>query len=377
MLVNANTRGQCGKSNRPKCSCCNRHSNKQASKIQKYHSINARSKLSIVNEQSERKLGSNKNPINILSIAVTDEKPLYDATHKFSAIKRDSEMPASRNLSITSDTKRPCNHVKRSELLPNRFTFIRARSYASSCNDNSSSYSKLTFQSTLKADTVKSSLLVRRSQNSKNESFSDSFQNEDYGLSRFSCGLSKIGQCAMLKTYEDELYSKMKMKFPKNHFPRVQTPLFNTNADLKPDKQLSSSSLSRSLSCTSLTSIADDSNPATQRKTTTSESSWDTTGSGLDSDNSKKYQISKQIEDAMEILDDLVKIKSGARNDTIEINDLVFDFQKRNDQDGKNRPTESNTCDPTSIEETLMIDNTIKKYERWHFNWTRILTDMF
>jgi hypothetical protein len=356
MLKNTNTKGQCTKFNKNKCNCCSRHSSKSNSKTQRNYfssTLKARLKNDVKNDETsacKKATEQNRNPCEIIITVNDNDKPTLTRDQRKLSVFNRRDTVVYRH-SIVSEAKRG-----RPEILPNRFNFsTRQRSHNGSCYDNS--FGKFAYQSVLKNETPKSSPIIRRSRSSKNESFTESFQNEDYETGRFSCGLSKIGQCAMLKTYEDELYSKMKMKFPKNHFPRVETPLFNTNVDLKQVKKPSRSSLSSSVSCTSLTSLTDDN---TLRKTNTSISSWDT----FENEHSKKYQVSKQIEDAMEILDDLVKIKSLNQIEPFRMDDLVFNLQVK-DQD------------KASVENSLMIDNTIKKYERWHFNWSRMLTDMF
>lgn len=108
---------------------------------------------------------------------------------------------------------------------------------------------------------------------------------------KFGSSLSKDGQCALLKTYEDELFKRLKEHFPREYLPRIKTAMFKQN---KKDYFNDDSSLDRI------------SSPASSMCTSSEMS-----------EQKRRIKISKQIRSAMEIIDDLSKLTND--NDGTEI----------------------------------------------------------
>ena len=303
-----------------------------------------------------------KKPRNVAEVSITindasfsDSKddyldvPMPTDSRKYSismfrdSIPVDHEMEYQRSASLVPSFK-PSSQTRKSDLLPNKLSMVKAKAFVSTPNDSPSNK------------------LNRRSRSSF---MCDSFQNEEANEYRFSCGLSKIGQCAMIKSYEDEIYNKLKMKFPKTYFPRVRTPLFNLNTNPQACSSslsytASNTLLSLSPSCTSINSFQD-----CKSNTPLVVSPWDILKH--ENENISKYSITKQIEDAMEILDDLSKIKPETIEESVQPITVKLVKMGRC----------PSFIDNNAATNSLIMDNTFKKYEIWHFNWTKMLTDMF
>ena len=202
-------------------------------------------------------------------------------------------------------------------------------------------------------------------------------QDELVGELKFTTSLSKIGQCAMLKSYEDELYMKLKLKFPKQHLPRVNTPTFNLQSSATRTNDISTTPSLCSLP--SYSSFAS-TNSTITRKTYQSISSWDL--NAPENEQIRKFQVSRQIEEAMEILDDINKIKSDGKESKNQIKEDEVDILSNASNDYRyDSDRRDSFIDIDSIDLHKYGSNdaekAIKKYEKWQHNWSRMLNDMF
>ena len=189
---------------------------------------------------------------------------------------------------------------------------------------------------------------------------------------KFSNILSDDGQCAILKTYEDEMYKQIKSRLPKKSIPRISTPIFNMKLNKKQQNRshsnnnnhhthhaqtssFSSSTLSPSPSSStssisslpsSTPSSASNSNhnsssklnaflkstPITKMsisRSTNGHSSRDVNDEVLNAQ--KTIEINKQIKSAMQILDDLAKCdqKPKAEKKTTTSSTLQAELEPR------------------------------------------------
>lgn len=85
---------------------------------------------------------------------------------------------------------------------------------------------------------------------------------------KFANILSSDGQCAILKTYEDELYKQIKERMPKKSIPRISTPIYNMK--LNKQQKASTSSIS---TVASNDSVASKFAPSTSSSSSSSSSS--------------------------------------------------------------------------------------------------------
>jgi hypothetical protein len=108
---------------------------------------------------------------------------------------------------------------------------------------------------------------------------------------KFGSSLSKDGQCAMLKTYEDELCKRLKEHFPREYLPRIKTAMFKLNT-----KHYYNDNSSQERSSSPTSSICTLSDMSEQKR---------------------RLKVSKQIRSAMEIIDDLGKLTND--NDGTEV----------------------------------------------------------
>jgi hypothetical protein len=185
---------------------------------------------------------------------------------------------------------------------------------------------------------------------------------------KFTTSLSPCGQCAMLKSYEDEIYKQIKITYPKKIVPRVCTPIYNLKLQMNTNikKGINSNEFIRESSSNSslLSTHSSYSEDNQLRNVNGSESSH------LEDENFekiKKYEINKQIQVAMEILDELSKQRklmstsgliaaSGLRDKPLSLNPNLFYM---------------NVIDSEKMNEI------IKKYESWHAKWSQMLTKYF
>ena len=161
--------------------------------------------------------------------------------------------------------------------------------------------------------------------------------------SKFSSSLSKTGQCAILKTYEDEIYSQLKMRNPRRNLPRVSTAEFNSKSKSKCSKDLSelgSSSPTLLLTCVdSCCDVADEN--FTETNVTFEE------------------MIEKQIDKAKKILDDIARVNKTEQSER-DAGQNFFLSENGSNSFWSDR-----------------LGSVVRDYEEWHRKWSRMLNKMF
>lgn len=171
---------------------------------------------------------------------------------------------------------------------------------------------------------------------------------------KFGSILSTTGQCALLKAYEDELYNQIRNKYPKTPIPRISTCIFNSRVNHENKQKLLDSSTLISLDTYSSNSLIADSNVMTTHdmtdKSTISVGLFSSSKNNLTNpvDDLNKLRINKQIDDAMQILDEIGKEK-------------LFTKPKFN----------------AELEENSKMKDIVRKYERWQKRWSRMFDEMF
>jgi hypothetical protein len=192
----------------------------------------------------------------------------------------------------------------------------------------------------------------------------------------FTASLSKIGQCAMIKSYEDELYSKLKSKYPQKDLPRVNTPTFNF--------QTSSRKSVDSMSTPSLWSMPSYSS-FTSSLTAKTDGTIQTPYLNINAPENaelRKHRVSRQILEAKKILDEIKNIKKENYDpmdndcETETISDLPssnkYSLDKRNSYID---------IDSIGLHKMRLENNpgtlAIKRYQNWQKNWSRMLNELY
>ena len=165
---------------------------------------------------------------------------------------------------------------------------------------------------------------------------------------KLSSVLSKTGQCAILKCYEDEIFKEIKWRIPDRYFTRITTPLFDLNSG---DSQYSDIWELGSVRSESVFSeISEPNKHNTEEKL-------------------RNYLVDKHISAAMEILDDLKKITP--RNECSEESD---DSQNCALSDSGSVITELRTNE-SDVDQ--LINQICRKYSKWIGEWSRMLKIFF
>ena len=191
----------------------------------------------------------------------------------------------------------------------------------------------------------------------------------------FTSSLSKIGQCAMIKSYEDELYSKLKSKFPQKDLPRVSTPTFNFQTSSKKSVgNISTPSLWSIPSCSSFTSSLSVKTEDTAQTPCININAPENT-------ELRKHRVSKQILEAKEILDDIKKIKKENFDEEYEdeietISDLPSSIKYSIDKRNSYIDIDSINLHKLRLENN-QGEQTIQKYQNWQKNWSRMLHELY
>ena len=181
----------------------------------------------------------------------------------------------------------------------------------------------------------------------------------------------------MLKSYEDELYSKLKSKFPKKYLPRISTPTFNLQTSAR--KSIDSSKIPSLSSMPSYSSI-------TSNSTITQKTNSDTTLPTLETttdetEEMKKQRVGRQVQEAKRILDYINNIKPDSLNQINEDEEDNNSSTTSNYMLGANRRMSSIDIDSIELHKMRLDKNygelAIKKYERWQNNWSKMLKEMF
>jgi hypothetical protein len=173
-----------------------------------------------------------------------------------------------------------------------------------------------------------------------------------------SCSLSKTGLCAIMKTYEDEMYKQLKIRNPRQNLPRITTAAFNASS--RAQKVANSHSDPNECKSSRSSLASNESNEDEER---------------ADAERLLKEAVpleslvNRQVEKAMKILNELGECKYYHHHNAHNYEDL-----NRNSL---------NVCDDNTSNETSFAVpddefNTIaKKYESWHLKWSRMLDKFF
>lgn len=158
---------------------------------------------------------------------------------------------------------------------------------------------------------------------------------------KLTSSFTKTAQCAMLKTYEDQMFNQLQSLCPHKYLPRIPTPYFNSrtikeNGNLSNDSDFSSSS--------SMSSFASE---FSLKEYPNAEL------------NTKEHQIDKQIGSAMKILDFLSEFRTQLNQENQQNVDLGVHF--------------TNSYKSSSDK----LNKIVEKYERWHRRWLKMLDNNY
>ena len=212
--------------------------------------------------------------------------------------------------------------------------------------------------------------------------------------------LSAEGQYSILKTYEDEMYNKLKFRCPNHYLPRVSTPEFNCKFDNSNHRKLSINSLNSDSSCQSTTSFTNNNQNSNSnilnevnfglvednddekltnrfRKMSLPTNGYEMDKTNCNSDNLQN-KISKQIDYAMEILDDIAH-EYNLNSDRVEgVNNKTItnslDTNKINNKHRKSICIVDTLSSSSS--NTIELMPIINKYKDWHMKWTSLLDEL-
>lgn len=161
----------------------------------------------------------------------------------------------------------------------------------------------------------------------------------------FSNILSIEGKCATIKAYEDEMYAKLKLRFPDVELPRVTTPVFNSKCDLY-NKRAGDDLKMTSFSYSNFDSISTDNSDDLTEEFLSKRINPRKMSLPFVND-SRENKINKQIENAMKILDYLEKETSSKNNQKSKKSNSTNDLLK-----------------------------ILNDYKDWHLKWTLLLDNI-
>lgn len=191
----------------------------------------------------------------------------------------------------------------------------------------------------------------------------------DYTRNRkFGSSLSKTGQCAVLKCYEDEIFYRLKQRFPYRMFPRVSTPAFELSLNKEKQKHTHSA--------VSETNVASpkqwESNSIVSEPACTEPANKHKTEEKL-----RSYFVDKQITAAIEILDDLKKISPLASDNNECIYESVESFAGSELCETESMMSHQRTLSTLNCDSERFFNQIWKKYENWYSEWSRMLNVLF
>ncbi len=175
-------------------------------------------------------------------------------------------------------------------------------------------------------------------------------QSSDLTSFKLSSPMSKTGQCAILKIYEDEMYTQLKLRNPKKNLPRISTAVYNSNSKQRSAMKLKNTECKSSQSSLFSSDSLEDCDEAKAEK-------------DLDEAASLEYLVHVQIENAISILSELAEYKLN--NQQCNFGSLNRNFLS--------------VCDSSS--QSLLMDEKFnfiaKRYEVWHAKWSRMFNKFF
>lgn len=179
----------------------------------------------------------------------------------------------------------------------------------------------------------------------------------DESTLKFGAMLSSSAQCALLKAYEDEIHSRMRVFIPYKRLPRVTTAKFVANVkprrrnifdrqDYWHDQHHQDRSNSTSRSSTSLVSVTENNNEINKN---------------LPHRNPKKKQLNYS-KASIRLLKDYQSIDEFSKR--IKIADHL--------QRAMNLIAMLENC-----QDSYDVEDVARKYERWQLKWSKILEECF
>lgn len=169
---------------------------------------------------------------------------------------------------------------------------------------------------------------------------------------KFGTTLSASAQCALLKTYEDELYNRMKAYLPNKKLSRVTTAKFQSNVNHR--RRGVSFALSR-LSRTSLDSLPEHEHEH--------ESDHEHESEKVD-ENAADNELESKPNDKKPNIKTLKDFRS------------IEDFNKRVEI-ANHLEKAMNLVGMLEQSDAMSINRVARKYERWQLKWQKILDECF